>query len=124
MSNLYLSLEGALDHEKWENKPNRHAANISTNSIIFSNKVLALIASLNAKNRYLYEAVKGILTFPYQTIVSQQNYIFIAKSSFSSGKMREAISKIQTMHKHCEGENRTCSHLKIFQAKLESLLSW
>ena len=120
MINLYLSLEGALEHEKHEKRISQPFLSFPSHITVL-NRILTLVASINSKNRCNYEAVKGMLIFPYQSIISQQNYIFISKSGQCSGKIRKSLSKILLLHSGCSGEPKICCHLKKFIEKLESL---
>lgn len=46
-------------------------------------KILTLIAAIHLSNPYYYESIKNLLLSPFQSIVSQQNFIVIRKSTFN-----------------------------------------
>ena len=82
-------------------------------------KILTILASLHSLNQTYYEMIKNFLITPFQSVVSQQNYIMISKSGMNEIKIKEAVSKILFMHRTCPGD--ICEHLKQFIHKVESL---
>ena len=120
VENLFFHLEGAIQHENTHknNRKTREFYLSLPHNIKYLTRLLATIARINSKNRSLYEAVKGILIFPYQSIIAQQNFIFISKSMPSSGKIKEAVNQIIGLHRNCEGRDKICGHLKKFLEKL------
>lgn len=85
--------------------------------------MLTLIARLHSLDKNLYEGVRGLVVFPFQSIISQQNYIQIQKSMYNEIKMKECLIRILLLHKGCrlDGKSCGCAHLRKFITRLEGL---
>lgn len=107
-----MSIEGAIDHERKNGKKARKKdACLSLPHINYLTRLLTLTAGMKAKNRSLYESVKSILIFPYESIISQQSYLYISKSVPSIEKIKDSICRVLVLHKHCQVEKKPCFHL-------------
>lgn len=83
--------------------------------------MLAIVASIHTYNASYYESIRGLLLYPYQYIVSQQNYLFIKKSGYNEIRIKEALIKILNIHRNCRNDGKNCSHLNRFMKRLENL---
>jgi hypothetical protein len=103
VENLYLCVEAAIEHEKKKSGfKEAYAEVLKVEEVKFITKTLALLAKLHSLEKGHYEAVRGLLVFPFQSVVIQQNYILIQKSSFNEVRLRESLIKILLLHKSCK----------------------
>ena len=71
----------------------------------------AEMARLHITNKGKYEEIKKFLICPFQTYISEQDYIEISKSEIKNDpRLQNAINEVIKLHERCS-QKKICPHL-------------